>query len=44
MKVTVIDHHSDTMYEQTLPIDIVADSSLANGGSGGSEDVRWGRD
>ena len=44
MKVTIIDHHSDTMYEQTLPIDIVADSSLANGGGGASDDVRWGRD
>ena len=32
MKVTAIDHHSDTMCEQTLPIDIVADGSLANGG------------
>ena len=32
MKATAIDQHSDTMYEQTLPIDIVADASLANGG------------
>ncbi len=34
MKVTVIDHRSDMVCEQTLPIDIVADASLANGGAG----------